>query len=138
MHEFVIAYLILLDCSDSSSIAHHHRHLCCLGSWSCTDIEDRFTTLRCKYEHRQHRCYGLEVYLSIVECTSSLDSIFMYSVEYIDSFESIELLYYDSLFLEFCEYITSISLENIDTKRTFPRLRKSVDNGVVFFMKDIL
>ncbi len=137
VHELVIAYLVLLYSCDGSSVIHHRRYLCCFGSWSCTDIEDCFILLWCECEDRQHRCDGLEIYLSIIESASSLDGIFMDSVEYIDSFESIELLYYDSLLFEFFEYITSISLENIDTKRTFPRLRKSIKNGIVSVTKYI-
>lgn len=61
----------------------------------------------------------------------------MDSVEYIDSCERVKILGYDSLLFEFLEYITSISLESIDTKRTFSRLRKSIKNGIVSVTKYI-
>ena len=136
VHELVIAYLILLYGGDSSSIIHHGGHLCCLGSWSCTDIEDSISSLGCECEDRQHRCDGLEVYLPIVESSSSLDSVFMYSVEYIDSLESIKTLYDDSLFSEFLEYFAPISLQSIDTKRASSLVGKGIENSLIIVIKD--
>lgn len=136
MYELVIAYLVLLYGSNGSSIIHHRGHLCRLGSWSCTDIEDRFTHCRCECEYWEHRGDRLEVDLAIVECSSSFDSVFMYSVEYIDSCESSKVLCYDSFFLKFFEYISSISLQGIDTKRAFSWIGKGFNNSWIVGSKD--
>ena len=53
--ELVIADLILLKRYDLPSIAHEHRHLRRLGSWCCTDIEDRFSLFWYEHEDREHR-----------------------------------------------------------------------------------
>jgi hypothetical protein len=131
VHELVIAYLILLYGSDTSSITHHRGHLCCLGSWGCTDIESSVSSLRCECEHRQHRCYGLEIYLSIIERASSLDGVFMDTIEHIDSVESFKILYDDSFFSELFEYLVTVSLQSIDAKRTFSCARKGIKNGII-------
>ena len=55
----------------------------------------------------------------------------MDSVEYMDSFESIELLYDDSLFFEFLEYISPVSFQSIDTKRAFSLMGKGIYNSVI-------
>jgi hypothetical protein len=131
VHELIIAYLILLYGSDSSSIVHHGRYLCCLGSWRRADIEDSVSSLRCECEHRQHRCYRLEVYLSIIERASSLDGVFVDAIEHIDSVESFKILYDDSFFSELFEYLVTVSLQSIDTKRTFSHKRKCIKNGII-------
>ena len=45
VHQPIIADLVLLDRIDTPTVLHHHGELCRLGSWSCTDIEDRLTSL---------------------------------------------------------------------------------------------
>lgn len=133
VHELVIAYLVLLYGCDSSSIIHHGRHLGRLRSWSCTDIKDRFTLCWCECKYWEHRCDRLEVYLPIVECSGSLDRIFMDSIEYIESCESVKTLSYDSFFFEVFEYFSSISLQSIDTKRTFSLVGKGIYNTRIIF-----
>ena len=53
--ELIIADLILLKRDDLPCIAHEHCHLCGLGSWSCTDIEESLSLFWCKHENRKHR-----------------------------------------------------------------------------------
>ena len=60
----------------------------------------------------------------------------MYSVEYIDSCESVKTLCYDSSFFKFLEYIISISLQGIDTKRASSLVRKGIENSLIIVTKD--
>jgi hypothetical protein len=136
VHELVVAYLILLDGSDMSSIAHNRRHLCCLGTRGRADIEDILIVFWCECENREHRCNRLEVYIPVVECSSSLDSILMHSVEYINPIDSTELLRGDSLLIEFSKYLTPISFETIDTKRAFSRSGKYFYYFIVVVSED--
>ena len=53
--ELIIADLILLKCDYLPCIAHEHRHLRRLGSWSRTDIEESLSLFWCEYEDRKHR-----------------------------------------------------------------------------------
>lgn len=60
----------------------------------------------------------------------------MYSVEYIDSLESVKTLYDDSLFSELFEYLAPVSLQSIDTKRASSLVRKGIENSLIIVTKD--
>jgi hypothetical protein len=117
VHETIISDLVLLDRSDESSVLHEHRELSRLGSWSSTDIEHHLTWLRVEREDGEHGCDRLEIDLPIIERASSLDRVFMSTIERIDSLESSERSHYDIFFTEFSKDISSISLECVDAKR---------------------
>jgi hypothetical protein len=114
VHETIIADLVLFDRGDEACILHEHRELSRLGSWGRTDVEYDLTWLWIECENREHRCDRLEIYLPIIERASSLDCIFMGTIERIDSVESCKGNYYDFFFTEFCEYSSLISSQSID------------------------
>jgi hypothetical protein len=88
VEELVIADLVLLDGVDTPTILHHHGELCRLGSWSCTDIEDRLTCLWIEDECWELRCDRLEIYFSFIKGLSSLDRILMFTIEHIGSIDT--------------------------------------------------
>jgi hypothetical protein len=109
VHETIIADLVLLDRSDESCVLHEHSELGRLGSWSSTDIEHHLTWLWVEREDRQHRGDRLEIDLPIIERASSLDRVFVDTIERIDSLESSEGSRDDPFFTEFGEDIDPVS-----------------------------
>jgi hypothetical protein len=131
VHETIIADLVLLDRGDESSILHEHGELSRLGSWSCTDVEYHLTWLRVECEDREHGGDTLEIDLPIVERASSLDRVFMSTIERIDSVESCEGSHYDPFFTEFGEDVSTISLERVDTQGADSFMRKGLEYSII-------
>jgi hypothetical protein len=131
MHETIISDLVLLDRGDESSILHEHGELSRLGSWSRTDVEYHLTWLRVECEDGEHGCDTLEVDLPIVERASSLDRVFMSTIERIGSVESCEGSYYDSFFTEFGEDISPVSQERVDTQGADSFMRKRLEYSII-------
>ncbi len=90
VHELIETDLIVFDGDDFSLIVHQSGELRCLRSRRCTDIEDEFLSSGFECQHWNHGSERLKVYLPIIEGASSLDRIFMYSIEEIRSENRLE------------------------------------------------
>lgn len=131
VHETIIADLVMLDRSDESRILHEYGKLGRLGSWSSTDIEYHLSWLWVEREDGEHGRNTLEIDLPIVERASSLDRVFMGTIERVDSVKPYEWNDYDSFFTEFGQDISGISLERVDTQRADSFMRKSLEYSII-------
>ena len=129
--ELIIADLILLKRDDLPCIAHEHRHLRGLGSWCCTDIEESISLLWRENEYRKHRRERLEIDVSLIECVGSLYRVVILMIEEVDSLKSYEFFYRDSFFIELIKDHVFISLESIESERSFSFVGKNIHDRVI-------